>query len=62
MPSLVGAEGRHRMSVHRPQQIHCLEVVDTRGPPAGAEGLVVAPIELQHAIYVLKPYLWHDWL
>jgi hypothetical protein len=23
---------------------------------------VIPPIELQHAVYVLEPYLWHDWL
>lgn len=50
------------MSVHRPEQVHGLEVVDGGAPSACTEGLVIPPIELQHAVYVLEPYLWHDWL
>ena len=47
------------MSVHGPQQVYRFEVIDTRAPATGAERLIEAPIELEHAINVLEPYLWH---
>jgi len=60
--SRIRLKGRHRMSVHSSQKVHRLEVINRRTPPAGAERLVVPPIELQHTINVLEPYIWHDWL
>jgi hypothetical protein len=48
------------VGVHCPQQVHSFEVVDPGAPSASAERLVVPPVEIEHAIDVLEPYLWHD--
>lgn len=60
--SRIRAEARRCMCVHSPKQIHRLEVINRRTPPARTERLVILPIELQHAIYVFDSYIWHDWL